>query len=226
MRSIAPITLTGLAGLAGLALACEAATVEVKPAPVAAPIPLPAPAPPPVPVPRPPAEPPPTGPGDADDRAQRRQAALDLLSDGRSASALELIAAGPNHKFDPGLADTLTPKIIIQEIPGVRQRPSTVTGPLDKDIVRRVVRAHINEIRYCYNQGLAQDPELGGDVTIDFEILVTGRVGTATVRESTIPDAAVAVCIAKAVGRWTFPKPATVVQVSYPFTLSPRSRSP
>jgi hypothetical protein len=43
-------------------------------------------------------------------------------------------------------------------VPTVRQAKATVTGALDKDIIRRIVRAHINEVRYCYNQGLARDP--------------------------------------------------------------------
>jgi hypothetical protein len=47
-------------------------------------------------------------------------------------------------------------------IPQVRQSKAEVQGALDKDIVRRIQRAHINEVRHCYNQGLARNPELRG----------------------------------------------------------------
>jgi hypothetical protein len=189
----------------------------------------PPPAPPtaPEPPPAPPAEPPLTGvgPGGAEGREARRQAVLDLLSDGHSAAALELVASDRGRKFNPYLDDELTPTIRIERntIPVVRQRPHTVKGPLDKDIVRRITRAHINEIRYCYNQGLARDPRLGGTVTIDFTILATGTVGESKVASSTLRDAAVGECMAKAPLRWSFPKPdpAATVAVSYPFELAP-----
>jgi hypothetical protein len=105
-------------------------------------------------------------------------------------------------------------------VPTVRQAKATVTGALDKDIVRRIVRAHINEVRYCYNQGLARDPSLGGRVAIKFTINADGKVPAAVVRETTLKDAAVGNCIAQAVRRWTFPKPKDgSVIVDYPFVL-------
>ena len=107
-------------------------------------------------------------------------------------------------------------------VPTVRQAKATVTGNLDKDIVRRIVRAHINEVRYCYNQGLARDPSLGGRVAIQFTINSEGKVPAAVVRETTLKDAAVGNCIAQAVRRWTFPKPKDgSVIVDYPFVLEP-----
>lgn len=161
------------------------------------------------------------GPGGAEGRAARRQAALDVLTDGASAAKLELIAAPPGRAFDPDLADEMTPTIRVgPRVPGILQKKARVEGPLDRDIVRRIVRAHINELRYCYNQGLARDPNLAGDVTIDFEILDTGRVGESTVGKSTLHDPQIAPCMATAVKRWSFPKPVKLVKVSYPFGLT------
>ena len=37
-----------------------------------------------------------------------------------------------------------------------------VRGPLDKKIVRRTARRHVNEARYCYEQGLARARDLEG----------------------------------------------------------------
>ena len=81
-------------------------------------------------------------------------------------------------------------------------------GNMDKDIIRRVVRAHINQIRHCYNQGLARDPNLRGRVAIQFSIGPTGRVPSAVVAQETIGDRNTANCMAKAVRRWKFPRSA------------------
>ncbi|MEM6991092.1 MAG: AgmX/PglI C-terminal domain-containing protein [Myxococcota bacterium] len=110
-----------------------------------------------------------------------------------------------------------------KRVPRVRQAKAKVEGKLDKDIVRRIVRAHINEVRHCYNQGLVRDPKLEGRVTIDFTIGATGKVTASSVDKSTVGDENVDKCIAKAVKRWKFPKPSdgNDVEVAYPFVLSP-----
>ncbi len=211
-----------LLALTCLALACETpASTSTQTAP-AAPSPAPAPV-----VDPQPAAPAPAGlpladvgPGGAVGREPRRQAVLDLLADGRSAAALTELSAEAEHPFDPGLADALTPRVLAG-VPIVRQAKATVSGPLDPDIVRRIVRAHINEVRYCYNQGLARDPRAEGRVVVDFEIRLTGDVETSKITESTMTDPQVPECIAKAVRRWKFPRPKKLVQVSYPFVLMP-----
>jgi hypothetical protein len=110
-------------------------------------------------------------------------------------------------------------------IPAVRQGQAEVGKGLDKDVVRRIVRAHVNEARACYVRGLANDPALQGRVTIDFTIGRDGKVEAAEVDapNSTLKDASVGECIAKAVERWTFPKPTAGanVDVHYPFAFQP-----
>jgi len=106
-----------------------------------------------------------------------------------------------------------------KRVPRVRQGKASVRGSLDKDIVRRIVRRHINEVRHCYNQGLVRDPSLAGRVTIDFDVDTAGAVGASKVRETTLPDRKVAACINKAVKRWRFPRPSGSVHISYPFVL-------
>ncbi|MCA9683955.1 MAG: TonB family protein [Myxococcales bacterium] len=96
-----------------------------------------------------------------------------------------------------------------------------IAGSLDKDIIRRIIRAHINEQRACYNAGLVRNPKLAGKVTLDFVITEQGTVTTATVAKSTLGDDAVSNCMAKAIQRWKFPHPKGTVTVSYPFDLSP-----
>jgi TonB family protein len=110
-----------------------------------------------------------------------------------------------------------------KRVPRVRQAKAKVQGALDKDIIRRIVRAHINEVRSCYNQGLVRNPNLQGRVAVNFVITTTGKVGSAVVQESSLKDKAVGNCIAKAVKRWKFPRPqgGGNVIVTYPFNLSP-----
>jgi TonB family protein len=108
-------------------------------------------------------------------------------------------------------------------VPRVEHGKHRVQGPLDPDIVRRIVRAHINEIRRCYNQGLRRDATLRGTVTVSFDVLADGKVGRARVESTTLPDPGVGSCMAAAVGRWVFPKPTggKKVKVTYPFELAP-----
>jgi tetratricopeptide (TPR) repeat protein len=105
-------------------------------------------------------------------------------------------------------------------IPTVRRAPVEVRGALNPDIIHRIVRAHINDVRYCYNQGLARDPNLRGRVAIRFTIDVWGKVRESAVHESALTDPAVGPCIAERIQRWAFPRPGGgEVIVTYPFVL-------
>ena len=105
----------------------------------------------------------------------------------------------------------------------VTETTATVKGALDKDIVRRVVRAHLGEVRSCYNDGLARDPTLTGTVAIQFTIGPEGSVPVAVVARDNLGMRDVGTCIARAVKRWRFPKPqgGGNVVVTYPFRLVP-----
>jgi TonB family protein len=105
----------------------------------------------------------------------------------------------------------------------VSMAAAETTGGLDKSVIRRVVRAHIGEVRTCYDKGLAKDAKLGGRIAIAFTIDAAGKVPAASVGESTIADASVGECIVKAAKTWSFPEPTGggEVKVTYPFTLEP-----
>jgi TonB family protein len=76
-------------------------------------------------------------------------------------------------------------------------------------------------VRFCYEQELAQRPDLAGRVTVSFIISATGSVQTASVMNTTLNNARVESCVVAAVRRWTFPAPdgGGVVGVNYPFVL-------
>lgn len=105
--------------------------------------------------------------------------------------------------------------------PDVIAGTALVRGSLDKEIIRRVIRRHINEVRFCYEKELVTKPNLYGRVMIQFIIAGDGHVMASLVQNSTMGNPTVEQCIAGAVKRWEFPKPqgGGIVQVSYPFVL-------
>ena len=105
--------------------------------------------------------------------------------------------------------------------PDVVPGTALVKGSLDKEIIRRVVRKHMNEIRFCYEKELLRKPDLYGRVMIQFTIAGTGSVVASVVQQSTMNNAGVEQCMAQAVKRWEFPQPqgGGIVVVSYPFVL-------
>ena len=106
--------------------------------------------------------------------------------------------------------------------PPEQDNPGTF-GALPRDVIRDIVRANIEQVRACYNTGLAKEPTLAGRVAIRFIITPTGTVGSSVVLESTVSDPAVGSCIADAAKGWQFPEPrgGGNVFVTYPFNLSP-----
>jgi hypothetical protein len=125
---------------------------------------------------------------------------------------------GPGYGDHVGTLARRAPRL-----PVVMPASASVRGALDKEIVRRIVRRHLNEVRYCYESSLARRPSLAGRVVTSFTIAPTGRVLSSLLQSSTLADAKVEACIVGAVRRWEFPAPegGGVVIVSYPFQLAP-----
>jgi hypothetical protein len=89
-------------------------------------------------------------------------------------------------------------------------------GRLDKEVIRRVVRSHLHEVRDCIvrERQTALRPFM-----IRFTIARTGQVSAAGVERAEPEVTAVAACVADAARSWVFPAPAGGrVVVSYPFT--------
>ncbi|MCS6915685.1 MAG: TonB family protein [Myxococcota bacterium] len=104
--------------------------------------------------------------------------------------------------------------------PDVVPGTAEVRGSLDKELIRRIIRRHINEVKFCYEKELTRNPNLQGRVMIQFTIANTGAVISSIVQSSTMGSPPVEQCIAAAVRRWEFPKPqGGIVIVTYPFVL-------
>jgi TonB family protein len=107
--------------------------------------------------------------------------------------------------------------------PDVIPGTASVRGSLDKEIIRRIIRRHINEVKYCYEQELTKKASLGGRIMVQFTIAASGQVIASVLQNSTMGNAKVENCTVQAVRRWEFPKPlgGGIVIVSYPFVLTP-----
>jgi TonB family protein len=108
------------------------------------------------------------------------------------------------------------------KVPRIRSGQADVHGSLSKEVIRRIIGRHINEVRFCYEQELNSRPDLQGRVAVKFIISPTGAVQTAAVDNSDMGNPKVEQCIAQSVRRWTFPAPegGGIVVVTYPFVLS------
>src|SRR3569623_1746434 len=100
---------------------------------------------------------------------------------------------------------------------------SAVTGSMDKEIIRRIIRHLTAEVQSCYEAQLNKRPDLFGRLMVQFTIAATGDVIASVVQSSTMGDTHVEDCTVKAVRRWQFPKPlgGGIVIVSYPFVFIP-----
>jgi TonB family protein len=136
---------------------------------------------------------------------------------------LGTIGKGGGDDFGPGHgrgAGRLHPRET--KVPEITIGPSNVRGALDKEIIRRIIRRHINQVKFCYEQELARNADLGGRVAITFTIAATGHVASAVRHDSTLNNARVESCVVEAVRRWEFPKPVGggIVIVTYPFQFT------
>jgi hypothetical protein len=128
---------------------------------------------------------------------------------------------GNGYGFNHGVGGLRGRKTSV--LPDVILSEGRVRGALDKDIIRRIVRRHINEVRYCYEQELVKRPALAGRLSVGFTIAGSGQVIASVMQSSTLAAPGAESCIVNAVKRWEFPRPegGGIVIVSYPFQLTP-----
>ena len=136
-------------------------------------------------------------------------------------------AAGGHDEWRRGSVGSLGPHHTVA--PGIwLDGHAQVRGSLDREIVRRIIRRHINEVRFCYEQALSIQAKLGGRILVKFMIASNGQVLSSVVESSTLGNARVEGCTAQAVRRWEFPRPegGGLVMVTYPFVLTPAGSAP
>ena len=104
---------------------------------------------------------------------------------------------------------------------GTVSKTARTQSPQMKASVHTTIRAHVGDIRTCYQTGLKRNPALEGRVLVLFRIDPMGDVVHAQAQSSTLGDQGVESCILAAVRRWKFDKPEgdVPVTITYPFVF-------
>ena len=107
------------------------------------------------------------------------------------------------------------------KVPKVIPGKPIISGSLDMETIRRVIRRHRNEYRYCYEKQLNTKRDLNGKITVKFTIAGNGSVIAAAVADTTMNDRKVEGCLVTKIKRWVFPAPkgGGIVIVKYPFVF-------
>ncbi|HKQ19765.1 MAG TPA: AgmX/PglI C-terminal domain-containing protein, partial [Candidatus Eisenbacteria bacterium] len=106
--------------------------------------------------------------------------------------------------------------------PQVRMGATTVNGRLPPEVIQRIVRQNYGRFRLCYENGLRNNPNLQGRVSVRFVIGRDGAVSNVSNGGSDMPDAAVIQCVVRAYYGLSFPQPeGGIVTVVYPIMFSP-----
>lgn len=94
-------------------------------------------------------------------------------------------------------------------------------GGLDRSVVQATIAKYLSQVRACYEQGLKNNPGLGGLVSMNFEINGSGNLNYSNVEKSTLGNSEVEGCIQARMMTWKFPNPrgGVNVKVTYPFLL-------
>jgi hypothetical protein len=93
-----------------------------------------------------------------------------------------------------------------------------IRGGMSREVVKRVIEQHLDEITYCYETALISNPSIKGKITMEWKILMSGAVGEVRIKSSTVKSPAIYGCIKSAIKSWQFPQPVgNEVVVSYPF---------
>jgi hypothetical protein len=97
-----------------------------------------------------------------------------------------------------------------------------IRGTIDREAIRRVIRANLSSIRACYEKELNRHPDLMGKIVLTWEIGEQGRVISASTKSNELGNKDVADCITEKLKTWRFPEPPanTTAEVSYPFLFS------
>ena len=106
--------------------------------------------------------------------------------------------------------------------PQVRMGATSVSGRLPPEVIQRIVRQNFGRFRLCYENGLRNNPNLQGRVSVRFVIGRDGAVSNVGNGGSDMPDGGVVSCVVRAFYGLSFPQPeGGIVTVVYPIMFSP-----
>ena len=106
--------------------------------------------------------------------------------------------------------------------PQVRMGATTVSGRLPPEVIQRIVRQSFGRFRLCYENGLRNNPNLQGRVSVRFVIDRSGAVSSTGNGGSDLPDSSVVSCVVRSFSGLSFPQPeGGIVTVVYPISFAP-----
>jgi pSer/pThr/pTyr-binding forkhead associated (FHA) protein len=106
--------------------------------------------------------------------------------------------------------------------PSVHIGATQVSGRLPSEVIQRIVRQNFGRFRLCYENGLRNNPSLGGRVGVRFVIGRDGGVSNVANGGSDLPDGNVVSCVVRAFYGLSFPQPeGGIVTVTYPIVFTP-----
>lgn len=95
--------------------------------------------------------------------------------------------------FDGGVFGSLKGGLGLKGTSGVDA--SVVTGSLDKEVIRRVIKTHVGSIRGCYQRVVEKNLKLEAKVVMRFVIGSKGAVSDAVISETGMNDAKLVDCL-------------------------------
>ncbi len=105
--------------------------------------------------------------------------------------------------------------------------PSVDTGTpdvgdfCDPADIRRVVNARANAIQHCYERELQTNPDLSGNITVNWRIELDGSVSNAMIAESSLGSQSAEGCIVRQVSRMRFEEPdGGMCDIDFPFVFT------
>lgn len=104
---------------------------------------------------------------------------------------------------------------------------TVVMGGMDPDVIRRILREHIPQFRYCYQKELdAANESFSGLIEMNFIIGSRGQVTKAGVESESVLPSGVQGCVVSVLKGISFPKPqgGGIVEVNQPFNFFPTRR--
>jgi hypothetical protein len=106
--------------------------------------------------------------------------------------------------------------------PRIREGATSVNGRLPPEVIQRIVRQNFGRFRLCYENGMKNNPNLQGRVSVKFVIDRSGAVAMTADGGSDLPDQGVVQCVVRGFGNLSFPQPeGGIVTVVYPIMFNP-----
>ncbi|MEZ4238501.1 MAG: AgmX/PglI C-terminal domain-containing protein [Myxococcota bacterium] len=104
---------------------------------------------------------------------------------------------------------------------GRRGSPPSVSGPMDRGVIQKVVQRNAGQFRYCYEKQLQDHPTLQGSMRVRFVIGTDGTVTSASLQANDL-GSEMGSCVTSRFQRMVFPQTSSSVTVDWPLVFRPK----